>query len=235
MTLPRILLAALLATAPLGLAAQGFEGARLGAAVTAVDGGDDVTTSLGLGVQYGLTPALAVALNGTIHLNEDFSDEHMLSLTAHALYRVTPATTLGVYHAVDGRSDYWSIKGWGIEAETQLSRATIQAWIGTMQGDSPRYTVAGLDARLPFGGDRFAVTGSLYHAYLDADRYFTRYSVGGEYALNSALSLHASASHVEVQGGGSQSDMLSVGFRYNLALGTTFGGRGHYDTLFAGF
>lgn len=220
MTFTRMTLLAALAVVPVTGHAQGFEGAELSAGILAYSDDRDMgETSYAAGLQFGITPGIAVGAAFAYH-GFRAGDDDSTGFTLRGLYGLTPGVTLGLFAAQDRRAGE-ATDIYGIEAATDVGGIAVEGWLGRMDGAMGDGTLFNLAGSYAFGGP-FAATAEF--GVVNIDDSARRIALGGEYRFDGGPSVFAQIGQSDADGG--DETFLSIGARIELGSGTTFGARG---------
>jgi hypothetical protein len=186
----------------------------------------------GAAIEVGITPGFALQFDIGAYDFEALNDNGY-SLGAHAIVHVGPATSLGVFAALDNAAGT-NEEFLGVEAAHEFALVEGQAYFA--KGGS-----AGVDADvfglgLSYGlTPQFGVTGSIDRAKLDNNATLTSYALGVTYAPVDSVSLYAEVGSLRASALGlaGNEGFVGVGAKFDLGSdrGATFDRRGIFEFI----
>ncbi len=226
--------AVILASATAGLA-QGFSGAELGIDYSSVP---DVTDLRGFSyygsAEVAIFRGLSFALDATAY-DFELGDIDITNFTAHAIYQVDPAVSLGFFigqDIVDGDKNGM----FGGEVLYDYVTGTIEGYLGSASN------LDGKDAKIYGASATYDMTGGFsFGADLDAFRgdgfSSSAFEIGGFYTMLDGPKFGATIGKLNLQEFGNKSEFY-FGFEASIAVGpnrgTTFERRSLFEVLQSG-
>lgn len=247
-----IFAASVIAASP--AAAQQVNGATVSVAYQSIEGdftGDFDLTSFAAGLDFGITPTIAVGASIESIMSDDF-DEDIFVATARGMYSSGEGAAFGAYYSVDKNGDFESTL-YGIEGAYRSAGSSFEAYFGGADSDlfGPNEVLSTSGLSLEFRVGAGVSLGLDYQAYkvedflqevstleiVDAN--ITDTALTARYSFAEGASVYAKAGRIRAFGdsdepltrivGLDDSQYITIGAQYDFAGGALFDAR----TLFS--
>lgn len=218
-----IILAAGLAAFGGQAAAQGLSALELSVETLVwSDEGSTGQTTYGGGIEFAITPGLAVAAQLASYGAADATNT-----TIHAIYGIS-GFDIGLFAARDS-VEAGTIDTIGLEGAMGFGAASVQGYFGYVDGLATDGTMGGVSGRYELGSG-FAATGAF--GFADVDVSGNRIAVGAEYAIGAGPVVFGELGRINLDGG-TDDTYLTIGARVTVGpnSSTTFSGRSLYEIL----
>lgn len=214
--------------------AQGFNGATIGIEYSDFADVDDFGGVNYFGsAEFGITPQFAAALDVSFY-DFEFSDADVSNFTAHAIYNLDSAISLGLFFGQD-QQDETSIDNVGFEAAYDFGFGDIQGYIGAGNDGDDDVNYIGASASYGFGNGISGIISYDTVAISDVDETATAFEIGAEYALESGPRFFGSYGILNVDDSFVEVDesyfVLGATIELGNNPGVTFGRRGFFEVI----
>lgn len=230
-----LLTTALVATSGTAGLAQGFTGAELGIEFSnALDGEDLGGVSYYASGEYALAYGVSIALDGSV-FDYDIGVSDLSNLTAHLIYGVNAATSVGLFYGQDNVGDE-EITLLGAEVAYDFGIADVEAYLGSGDDSVDDVTIYGVSANYGLTPD-IALVANL-DGFSGNDFGSSAIEFGGIYTLPQGPQLGATVGRLSIDSGAAEESATFFGIQARIAIGpnvgTTFGRRGIFEVSKSG-